>query len=94
MARFLKINFPEVKVKHIPELSRFNYNIYELISIIDCVDLDGNGYDETKIYIIEECNDDNTMTYSLTKKPESKNYEDVLFRWETSWSESIRFDKC
>jgi hypothetical protein len=42
-------------------------------------------------YIIEICDDDNLMTYQLTKNPNSKNYEDILFEWETSWNERIKF---
>ena len=82
--RFLSMNFPCVKVKRIDELSHYNHQVYEMISRIDC--------SETKIYIIEEGDDDNLMTYSMTKKPESKNYEDILFQWETSWNERIKFD--
>lgn len=87
--RFLSVNFPCVKVTHIPELSGFVRNTYEIISSIDCV--------ETKIYIVEECREDeDLMIYSLlTEHPESvaKNYDHVLFQWTTSWNDRIRFNK-
>lgn len=81
----LKINFPIVKVKHIKDLSFYNHNVYLLNSRID-----GS---EKEIYLIELCDDDNLMTYQLTKNPQSKNFEDVLFEWETSWEDRIRFDQ-
>ena len=79
----LQLNMPIVNVKRLEELSYYNHNIYELISRID-----GSL---TKIYIIETCDDDNLMTYQLTKNPNSKNYEDIIFEWETSWDERIKF---
>lgn len=79
----LQLNMPIVKAKLIEELSFYNHNVYELSSRIDG--------DISKIYIIEICDDDNLMMYQLTKNPKSKNYEDILFEWETSWNERIKF---
>ena len=77
------LNMPTVNAKHIEEFSFYNHNVYELSSRIDG--------DESKIYIIEKSDDDNLMTYQLTKNPNSKNYKDILFEWETSWDERIKF---
>jgi hypothetical protein len=74
---------PIVNAKRIEELSWYNHNVYELTSRID-----GS---ESKVYIIEICDDDNLMIYQLTKNPKSKNYEDIIFEWETSWNERIKF---
>lgn len=79
----INLTMPIVNAKHIKEFSFYNHNVYELSSRID-----GSI---TKIYIIEICDDDNLMTYQLTKNPNSKNYEDILFEWETSWNERIKF---
>lgn len=79
----IHLNMPIVNAKHIKEFSVYNHNVYELSSRIDG--------DISKIYIIEICDDDNLMIYQLTKNPNSKNYEDILFEWETSWNERIKF---
>jgi hypothetical protein len=83
--RAFNINIPCVQVKHIPELSYYNHHVYELTSTLDCYGL--------KIYIVERCDDDNLMTYTLTKNPTSKDFDDILFQWDTSWDERIRFDE-
>ena len=79
----INLTMPIVNAKHIKEFSFYNHNVYELSSRIDG--------DISKIYIIEICDDDNLMIYQLTKNPNSKNYEDILFEWETSWNERIKF---
>lgn len=76
---------PDVEVKRIEEYSFYNHNVYEILSRID-------GF-TTKMYIIESCDDDNLMTYQLTKNPKSKNYDDVIFEWETYWDERIKFNE-
>lgn len=79
-----QLNMPNVKAKRIEEFSFYNHNVYELISGI-------YGF-TSKMYIIEICDDDNLMTYQLTKNPNSKNYNDVIFEWETYWDDRIKFE--
>jgi hypothetical protein len=68
-----------VNAHHLKELSRNTLNVYEISSA------------DTKLYIIENSENENLTTYYLTKTPQIKAQADILFKWETPWYERIKF---
>lgn len=78
----LTISFPIVNCKHLAELSYYNHNVYQIESSIDCT--------KYTMFILEECDDDNLMEYTLAK---DKDFNDIVFKWDSYWNDRIQFDK-
>lgn len=76
------ILFPIVSVKRLAELSRYNHNVYQIESSIDCT--------KYTMFILEECDDDNLMEYTLAK---DKDFNDIVFKWDSYWNDRIQFEK-
>jgi hypothetical protein len=42
------------------------------------------------MFILEECDDDNLMEYTLAK---DKDFTDIVFKWDSYWNDRIQFEK-
>lgn len=74
----LQLNMSFVNAHHLKEHSWNTLNVYEINSA------------GSKLYIIESSENENLITYYLTKTPQIK-AQDILFKWETPWYERIKF---
>ena len=59
-----------------------NHNVYQIESSIDCT--------KNTMFILEECDDDNLMEYTIAKDLE---FKDVVFKWASCWNDRIQFEK-